>query len=53
VRLALRFDEFDDRGLAFARAAGLREEGTLASVTVHDGSRYGYVSFARIWEPTS
>ena len=53
VRLALRFDEFDDRGLAFARSAGLREEGTLGAVTVHEGRRYGYVSFARIWEPNS
>jgi hypothetical protein len=53
VRLAMRFDEFDDNGLAFARSAGLREEGTLAAVTVHEGSRYGYVSFAQIWEPTS
>ncbi|GAA3437671.1 hypothetical protein [Kutzneria kofuensis] len=53
VRLALRFDEFDSRGLAFARSAGLREEGTLGAVTVHEGRRYGYVSFAQIWEPIS
>lgn len=53
VRLALRFDEFDDRGLSFARSAGLREEGTLGAVTVHEGRRYGYVSFAQIWEPIS
>ncbi|MEV6606194.1 hypothetical protein [Kutzneria sp. NPDC051319] len=53
VRLALRFDEFDSRGLAFARAAGLREEGTLGAVSVHEGQRYGYVSFAQIWEPIS
>jgi hypothetical protein len=53
VRLAQRFDEFDDRGLAFARSAGLREEGTLGAVTVHEGRRYGYVSFAQVWEPIS
>lgn len=53
VRLALRFDELDSRGLAFARSAGLREEGMLGAVTGHEGRRYGYESFAQIWEPIS
>lgn len=53
IRLGLRFDEFDGRGLAFARSAGLREEGTLGAVSVHEGRRYGYVSFAQFWEPIS
>ena len=53
VRLTFLVGEFDGRGLDFARSLGLTEEGTLASVVRHDGQRYGYVFFARIWALTS
>jgi hypothetical protein len=51
IRLAIRFPEFDSRGLAAAQAIGLTVEGTLPGVTVHDGQRQGRVFFARTWEP--
>lgn len=51
IRLAIRFPEFDTRGLAAAQAMGLAGEGTLPEVTVHDGQRRGRVFFARTWEP--
>jgi hypothetical protein len=53
VRLAWLAGEFDERGLEVARSLGLTEEGTLGDVTVHEGRRYGYVFFSRIWTPTS
>lgn len=52
VRLEVIVPEFDERGLAFARGCGLREEGTLTDVLVHDGRRAGKVYFSRIQEPT-
>jgi hypothetical protein len=52
IRVVTLFGEFDERGLAFARGHGLREEGTLAAAVVHDGRRYGRVFFSRIWELT-
>jgi len=51
VRLSMQFAEFDDRGLQFARALGLTEEGTLAAVTARGGQRFGSVYFAQIWTP--
>lgn len=53
VRLAMRFLEFDDRGLRAARTLPLVEEGTLTEVVVHDGRRRGEVFFAQIWVPAS
>jgi hypothetical protein len=53
VRLTLRFREFDERGLRFARGLGLAAEGTLAGITVHEGRRRGQVFFSQIWTPTS
>ena len=53
VRLALRVGEFDQRALAIARSLGLTEEGVLADTTLHEGRRYGYVFFSRLWTPTS
>ncbi|WP_410667784.1 hypothetical protein [Amycolatopsis sp. cmx-4-68] len=49
VRLSVRFPEFDPAGLAFAREAGLTEEGTLAGVTTHEGRRRGTVFFSQVW----
>ncbi|MEV4050091.1 hypothetical protein AB0J55_02790 [Amycolatopsis sp. NPDC049688] len=49
VRLSVRFPEFDPVGLAFARSAGLTEEGTLAGVTTHEGRRRGTVFFSQVW----
>ncbi|WP_086848234.1 hypothetical protein [Amycolatopsis kentuckyensis] len=49
VRLSVRFPEFDPAGLAFAREAGLTEEGTLAGVTTYEGRRRGTVFFSRVW----
>ncbi|MEU0530775.1 hypothetical protein [Amycolatopsis tolypomycina] len=49
VRLSVRFPEFDPAGLAFARSAGLTEEGTLAGVTTHEGRRRGTVFFSQVW----
>ncbi|MET8995648.1 hypothetical protein [Amycolatopsis sp. Hca4] len=49
VRLSVRFPEFDPAGLAFARSAGLTEEGTLAGVTTRDGRRRGTVFFSQVW----
>lgn len=49
VRLAALFGEFDERGLAAARASGMTEEGTLAGVVVHGGRRSGFVYFSQIW----
>jgi hypothetical protein len=49
VRLSVRFPEFDPDGLAFARSAGLTEEGTLAGVTTHEGRRRGTVFFSQVW----
>lgn len=49
VRLSVRFPEFDPAGLAFARSAGLTEEGTLAGVTTHEGRRRGTVFFSHVW----
>lgn len=51
IRLALRFAEFDTRGLRAARAIGLADEGTLPEVLVHDGRRCGQVFFSQIWMP--
>jgi hypothetical protein len=53
VRLEVIVPEFDERGLAFARGCGLREEGTLTDVLVHDGRRAGKVYFSQIQEPTA
>ncbi|MCP3760524.1 hypothetical protein [Streptomyces sp. TBY4] len=53
VRLSVWIDEHDARGLAFARAAGLTDEGVLSHVTLHEGRRYGTRFFSRIWAPTS
>jgi len=53
IRLAMRFAKFDERGLQFARAAGLTNEGTLAGVMVHAGRHCGQVFFAQTWEPSS
>jgi|SRR5579859_550568 hypothetical protein len=53
IRLAMRFPEFDERGLRFARAAGLTDEGTLAGVIVHAGRHRGQVFFAQTWEPST
>ena len=49
IRLAVLFGEFDERGLAAARAIGLTDEGTLANTVVRGGQRYGYVYFSQIW----
>lgn len=48
-RITMRVNEFDNRGLAIARAVGMTEEGTLASVVFHDGRRYGTVYFSHVW----
>ena len=53
IRLAMRFSEFDARGLQVAQVLGLTDEGTLAGVTVHGGRHCGQVFFAQIWEPSS
>ena len=53
VRLALRVAEFDQRGLAITRSLGLTEEGVLTDTTIHEGRRYGYVFFSRVWTPAS
>jgi hypothetical protein len=53
VRLAIRFAEFDERGLRTAYALGLTNEGTLSGVIVRDGRRQGKVFFSQIWKPES
>jgi hypothetical protein len=53
IRLAWHLGEFDERGLAAARAAGLTEEGTVAELVVHEGRPSGLVFFSQIWEPAS
>jgi hypothetical protein len=53
VRLAMRFLEFDDRGLQVANTVGLTTDGTLADIVAHDGQRHGEVFFAQIWTPAS
>jgi hypothetical protein len=53
VRVAVRFFEFDSRGLQVADALGLATEGTLADIVLHDGRRHGEVFFAQIWTPAS
>jgi hypothetical protein len=53
VRVTVRVGEYDTRGRAAARAAGLTEEGTLGHIALHDGVRCGTVFFSRIWAPAS
>jgi hypothetical protein len=49
VRIGMRVGEFDDRGLAAARAIGLTEEGTLPGVVLSGGRRWGSVCFSQVW----
>lgn len=53
VRVSVLIGEYDPRGIAAARTAGLTREGTLAKVTTHNGVRYGTVFFSQVWTPQS
>jgi len=49
VRIGMRVGEFDDCGLAAARALGMTEEGTLLGVVLSGGRRWGSVCFSQVW----
>ncbi|WNI18959.1 hypothetical protein [Actinacidiphila sp. ITFR-21] len=49
VRLTVRAGEFDERWTRTLHELGLRYEGLLDGVVLHDGHRYGYHYFSQIW----